>query len=209
MGCIPEGWEVKSFDTLTILDTTSIKPYEQPETLWEHYSIPSYDLSGMPSLDIGSEIKSNKYLVKPGGILSSKLNPKTERTWWPLLIDGKTSICSTEFMQFVPHKELEQGYVYSLIKSEPFQENILKRVTGTTGSRQRAQPKEMAEIGIVDCGESLKMEYIKVANPLFQLIRNNLIQVQSLTKLRETLLPKLISGELRIPDAKKLVEEVL
>ena len=209
MGWIPEGWEVKSFDTLAQLDTTSIKPFEHPKTLWEHYSIPSYDSSGMPSWDKGSEIKSNKYLVKPGAVLSSKLNPKTERTWWPFMIKEKFSICSTEFMQFVPHKHNEQAFIYSLIRSEPFQRNILERVTGTTGSRQRAQPKQIAEIAVTDCGESLRTEYIKVALPLFQSIRNNSIQTQSLTNLRDTLLPKLISGELRIPDAEKLTEEEL
>ena len=37
----------------------------------------------------------------------------------------------------------------------------------------------------------------------------NKVESQTLTKLRDTLLPKLISGELRIPDAEKMVEEAL
>ena len=36
----------------------------------------------------------------------------------------------------------------------------------------------------------------------------NAIQARSLAKLRDTLLPKLISGELRVPDAEKLLEDV-
>ena len=209
MGWIPEGWELKAFDTLAKLDTTSVKPFEQPETVWEHYSIPSYDSTGMPSWDRGNEIKSNKYLVKPGAILSSKLNPETERTWWPFMMDDKTSICSTEFMQFVPHKKEEQAFVYSLIRSDPFQANILERVTGSTGSRQRAQPKQIAEIEVIDCGELLRAEFIKIALPLFQSIRNNSLRVPTLAKLCDTLLPKLISGELRIPEAKQLTKEAL
>ena len=205
---VPEGWELKSFSTLTNLDTTSVKPFEQPETVWEHYSIPSYDSSGMPSRDKGDEIKSNKYRVKAGAILSSKLNPETERTWWPHLMDENASICSTEFMQFVPHQVEEQAFVYSLIRSEPFQANILERVTGSTGSRQRAQPKQVAEIDIIDCDEVLREEYIKVALPLFQLNLNNSLESQSLSSLRDTLLPKLLSGELQIPDAEKLIEAV-
>ena len=209
MGWIPEGWDVKPFDKLAKLDTTSVKPFEQPDTLWEHYSIPSYDSTGMPSWDRGDEIKSNKYLVKPGAVLSSKLNPETERTWWPFMMDEKTSICSTEFMQFVPHKKEEQAFVYSLIRSDPFQANILERVTGSTGSRQRAQPKQIAEIEVIDCGEILRAEFIKIALPLFQSIRNNSLRVRTLTKLRDTLLPQLISGELRIPEAEQLTEEAL
>lgn len=206
MGWIPEGWEVRSFNTLVKLDTTSVKPFEQPETTWEHYSIPSYDSSGMPSLDKGYEIKSNKYLVKQGAILSSKLNPETERTWWPVMMNEEASICSTEFMQFVPRQKGEQAFVYNLIRSEPFQANILERVTGSTGSRQRAQPKQIAEIAFIDCGKLLRSEYIKVALPLFQSIHNNLIQSQSLSHLRDTLLPKFISGEIRIKDAENMIK---
>jgi len=198
LGWIPEGWTLQSFESLATLDTESVKPFEQPSTVWEHYSIPSFDSSGMPSWDRGDEIKSNKYRVKPGAILSSKLNPETERTWWPFMLDGETAICSTEFMQFVPKNLAEQAFVYSLIRSAPFQANILERVTGSTGSRQRAQPKEIAKIGVLDCGEPLRAEFAKVALPLFQSVRNNSLRNQTLTKLRDTLLPKLISGELNI-----------
>ena len=45
--------------------------------------------------------------------------------------------------------------------------------------------------------------------PLFEGITVNIKQSQTLTKLRETLLPKLISGELRIPEAEQLTEEAL
>ena len=209
LGWIPESWEMNSFAKLATLDTTSVKPFQHPETLWEHYSIPSFDSSGIPCWESGSEIKSNKYLVKPGSILTSKLNPETERTWWPFLIHEETSICSTEFMQFVPLRIEEQAFIYSLIRSQPFQDNILERVTGSTGSRQRAQPQQIAEIDVIDCGETLRTMYVAVSKPMFQSTRNNLIQSRELTKLRDTLLPKLISGELRIPDAEKLADAAL
>lgn len=201
LGWIPEGWTLRSFESLATLETESVKPFEQPSTVWEHYSIPSYDSSGMPSWDRGDEIKSNKYRVKPGAVLSSKLNPETERTWWPFMLDAHAAICSTEFMQFVPKNQDEQAFVYSLIRSEPFQANILKRVTGSTGSRQRAQPKEIAKIGILDCGDTLRAEFVKVALPLFQSVRSNSLQNQTLKKLRDTLLPKLISGGVSISNS--------
>jgi type I restriction enzyme S subunit len=39
-------------------------------------------------------------------------------------------------------------------------------------------------------------------------VRNRTLEIEVLTELRNTLLPKLISGELRIPDAEKFLEEV-
>jgi len=44
--------------------------------------------------------------------------------------------------------------------------------------------------------------------PLFMLRIQNELEAKQLASLRDTLLPKLISGELRVPDAEKLVEKV-
>lgn len=45
--------------------------------------------------------------------------------------------------------------------------------------------------------------------PVMDRIKENICQAQTLTQLRDTLLPRLISGQLRLPDAEKAVEEVL
>ena len=44
-------------------------------------------------------------------------------------------------------------------------------------------------------------------NPHFELTIQNELEAQKLASIRDTLLPKLISGELRVPEAEKLVEE--
>ena len=47
-------------------------------------------------------------------------------------------------------------------------------------------------------------------DPMFKTIKmNNTLVNQTLTKLRDTLLPKLISGEVRVKDVEKLVSEAL
>ena len=43
-------------------------------------------------------------------------------------------------------------------------------------------------------------------DPLMKQRINNELQKQTLATLRDTLLPKLISGELRMPDAEKFME---
>ena len=44
---------------------------------------------------------------------------------------------------------------------------------------------------------------------MFERNRSNLMQATILARLRETLLPKLLSGELRVPEADKMLAEVL
>ena len=49
-----------------------------------------------------------------------------------------------------------------------------------------------------DCVESLMLR-----------IRENLMQAKTLATLRDTLLPRLISGQLRLPEAQATAEEAL
>jgi len=53
----------------------------------------------------------------------------------------------------------------------------------------------------------LRDYFSKNYSSILEKIQNNLAQNETLTELRDTLLPKLISGELRIPDAEKFLEE--
>jgi type I restriction enzyme S subunit len=46
----------------------------------------------------------------------------------------------------------------------------------------------------------------RIAQPTFDKIQANEAESYNLAELRDTLLPKLISGQLRVPEAEKLVE---
>ena len=47
------------------------------------------------------------------------------------------------------------------------------------------------------------------ADLIYQRMHSLQLQAQTLTQLRDTLLPRLISGQLRLPEAEALVEEAL
>lgn len=110
--------------------------------------------------------------------------------------DQDAAICSTEFMQFVPNKKTHRPFVAGLITSRPFQAGIMMRVTGSTGSRQRAQPREVAVMEIVLPPAELIDVYSTIASPILKNAAKNISQIITLAELRDTLLPKLLSGEL-------------
>jgi len=41
-------------------------------------------------------------------------------------------------------------------------------------------------------------EYMEISSLIFKKIKNNTIQIQTLSKTRDTLLPKLMSGQIRV-----------
>lgn len=57
--------------------------------------------------------------------------------------------------------------------------------------------------------ESLCIAFEESAFPLMEKVKKNVLEVNTLTSLRDTLLPKLISGELRVPDAEKMVADIV
>lgn len=200
----PEGWEMQPLDQIAALVTSSTAPGKSPEVVFEHYSIPAFDVGGMPAMEVGGSIKSNKYIVDPDSVLVSKLNPQTPRVWLPAVTTDR-AICSTEFMQFVPHDRENRPYLYCLMISEAMQEVVVRHVTGSTGSRQRAQPSQIAKVGILTPCPSVVMAFNQQAGPILKAVGENQRESQSLAQLRDTLLPKLISGELRIADAEKFI----
>ena len=198
LGEIPEGWFLEPFSNIARLDTTSVKPAKEPEKIWEHYSIPAFDDGMSPAFDLGVDIKSNKYRVFPASILVSKLNPHFPRTWLPDVFDSNAAICSTEFMQFVPIKPNQRAFVAGVVKSESFQNGIMMRVTGSTGSRQRAQPKQVAEMEVLLPSEELRNIYSVLIAPQLESQASNIREALNLADVRDTLLPKLLSGELQV-----------
>lgn len=207
LGEIPKGWRIERLNAIAALETRSISPNSHPDKLYYHYSIPAFDVNKMPAYEYGASIKSNKYRVFPNSVLVSKLNPTTPRIWLPALVDG-TAICSTEFMQFIPRLSIRY-YLYELLSSQPVYDEILKRVTGSTGSRQRAQPSQIAVLPILSPSDTLASFFESLVSPIFSRIQEHRNEASSLILIRDSLLPRLISGDLEVKDIDKILEPAI
>ena len=198
LGQIPDGWEVFLLDDVADYQRSSVSPYKQPDTLFEHYSIPAFDKGEQPAADMGSAIKSIKAFVPAGSVLLSKLNPDIPRVWIPNPPSDMKQIASTEFLTFVPRSGIGQGVLYCLFKSVRFRQMLEGMVTGTSRSHQRvpyqALLKSAALSGIPEMFEVFDHT---VASLIARMLANR-SEVQSLAAMRDTLLPKLVSGEVRI-----------
>lgn len=192
---IPKEWIASKLTDVMKLSTTSVKPFNQPNELFEHYSIPAYDEKHLPTFDLGSTIKSNKYKVDNNSILISKLNPTTKRIWYPLNLTNN-AICSTEFLNYIPYESNDRAFCYELINSYLFNNYLLNHVTGSTGSRQRVRPKDTLEFKFAQACEDMLKKFCNLVTPIHDKINTFLLEVQSLQNTRDALLPKLINGEI-------------
>lgn len=123
------------------ISTKALKPQEHAGEIWEHYSIPAFDENHRPVFEPASGIKSNKYQIDSECILISKLNPSTKRIWMPYC-SSNNAVCSTEFIVYRPYLKEYKSFYYAAIDSPRFTDYLLEHVSGSTGSRQRAQSKD-------------------------------------------------------------------
>jgi type I restriction enzyme S subunit len=139
-----------------------------------------------------------------GAVLLSKLNPHIPRVWLPVDA-GPHAVCSTEFLVFVPTAGASREFAYCSFVAVPFQERLRQLVTGTSNSHQRVKPEGVATLSAVVPPGQVLDAFTSVVRPVFERVGRNRLQAQTLATLRDTLLPRLISGQLRLPEAEALV----
>lgn len=175
-----------------------VNPANKPIQLYTHYSLPSFDSGMRPIVEAGSKILSNKYAAQPWTILVSKLNPRFPRIWPIGGRPGENAICSSEFQVFKPKDEKLYGYLYFLLKSNEAKEELSTSASGTSGSHQRVRPADILNLKINLPSTKLAEQYSEFIMPDIKKLMANLEQIHTLETLRDTLLPKLMSGEVRV-----------
>lgn len=135
----------------------------------------------------------------------------------PCLENGKTAfvqclpkdVCawgSTEFIVMRPRAPVPDEYAYLLARDIKFREYAIRNMTGTSG-RQRVQADSVAQFKVASpLDENVWKNFADFVSPVFKNIKANSEASQSLAQLRDTLLPKLISGELQVKDAERIAE---
>lgn len=198
-GSKPDDWTDVSLSEISKISTTVFSPQKNPNVLAEYYSIPAYDESHYPVFEMSDGIKSNKYKLTNNSVIISKLNPETKRIWRPYCLSDN-SICSTEFIVYEPLSSEYRDFVYSVIDSDGFSKFLCSHTTGSTNSRQRATPSVTLNYkAVLPDSETLK-KFCAAVSPMYDMIEKNILESQKLAKIRDSLLPHLMSGELDVSE---------
>lgn len=192
-----------SVSTIATLENRSVNPGRQPLEPFYHYSIPAYDNAQTPAVELGKAILSNKFVVQPNSILVSKLNPVIPRIWRIDENVNQNSVCSTEFQVLKPKDMEHYLFLYCLMKSNDVVSSFAMCATGTSGSHQRIRPEYILEVETPEPDAEKLALFNEVCTPMMEKVKKNQRQIITLQKLRDTLLPKLIRGEVRVKQCRR------
>lgn len=194
---LPSDWRIVTLGEVATISNKSFNPLKEPEILLEHYSIPAFDEARFPVFELSTSIKSNKFIIDVSCFMISKLNPTTKRVWKPYCLTGN-AVCSTEFIVYKAKDQSITDFLYSVIDSGSFSDFMCSHVTGSTGSRQRTTPSDTLSYELILPSEDELAEFQSLVSPMYAQMRINAIENDKLKRLRDSLLPKLMSGEIDV-----------
>jgi type I restriction enzyme, S subunit len=199
LGPIPEGWKCTCLADHVELRRTNVAPEDTPDETFDHYSIPAFDVAGMPVTAPGIEIKSGKYALERACVLLSKLNPRFPRVWRvDPSVSTRRAVCSTEFLVLVATGDWPLPFAYSVVSDPNFGARLVSLAGGTSTSHQRARPNDVMALPIFEPPSQLVSKFSDRVGPILALADNLTNQRVVLRDSRDLLLPRLVSGDIDV-----------
>ena len=197
LGEIPRGWQLAKLGDVATHIRRGVHPDEidatTPYIALEH--MPRHCIA-LSEWGTAGGLGSNKFQFNRGEILFGKLRPYFHKVGIAP-VDG---VCSTDIVVVAPRTESWLGFVLGHVSSTDF---VGFTNSGSTGTKMpRTSWSEMARYAVVMPPEPLAQSFSEQAQPIVYRIIALIHEGRTLATIRDTLLPKLISGELRMDDVR-------
>ena len=206
LGEIPEGWEVKPLDEIAENHSTTFDFSKVDEVVFVNTGdvLEGRFLHKNYSSKVGLPGQAKK-TIKKDDILYSEIRPKNKRFAY-VTEECDDYVVSTKFMIIRSLGYVHPRYLYQILR----QELIIQEFNLIAESRSGTFPQiTFAAIGhtpVVVPTKDMQEVFMAFFAPIIEKIDVAVKEEKSLTELRDTLLPKLLSGELSVKEEKSLTE---
>src|SRR5690554_2042955 len=197
LGEIPEGWSVGHLSELIQFNPRrSLKK----GTLAPYLDMKNVPTSGHLAEDIVlREMNSGTKFIN-GDSLLARITPCLENgktAYVDFLDSDEVGWGSTEYIVMRSQEPYPESLSYFIARNRNFRQHAIQSMTGTSG-RQRANAKALAELPWIIYPQEIAVAFGRIATPYLRLARSHGNESKSLSAIRDSLLPKLLSGELEI-----------
>ncbi|ENG0938908.1 restriction endonuclease subunit S [Salmonella enterica] len=202
LGLIPKNWHIRDFSDIAVLIKNNIKSDDICDDIHyiglehlerKHIFITSYGN--------GSDVSSNKSAFNKGDLLFGKLRPYFHK----VAITPFSGICSTDILVFRAKEKFYKSLMAMYAFTDEFVAYANLRSTGTR--MPRAEAKDLLKYKIILPNKDILEKFELLLEGYWTKGQLNNNENEQLTALRDTLLPKLISGELSLEDLPNLVDQ--
>lgn len=207
-GFIPRGWRL-----VGLTEALDINPRY---SLAKATDAPYLDMASTPTAGhrphhIARRVLGSGVKFKNGDTLLARITPCLENgktAFVDFLGSDEVGWGSTEFIVMRPKPPLPPFYGYLLARHPHFRSFAIRAMTGSSG-RQRVDLRSLGEYQVVLPDAAISRAFGEIIEPLRARMSVASEQNGTLSELRDELLPRLVSGQLRIPEAQEAIEEAL
>ena len=192
LGEIPERWKVGKLGDIADEKRKNVKVEDlNPE-------IPYFGLEHIPRKSISlsewgnaNEVSSNKLIFEKDDVLFGKLRPYFHKVG-VAPIDG---VCSTDIIVISPEEDY-YSFILSIVSSEKFVEYATQTSDGT--KMPRANWKTLVKYPVVIPDKLTSKRYNEIVSAFVDIMHKNIFECKNISQIRDSLLPKLMSGKIRV-----------
>lgn len=208
LGLIPKGWRASTVADALEFNPSRVLSKGAEARYLEMANAPTSGHRPVERVELRAFGSGCKF--RNGDALLAKITPCLENgksAYVDFLDDEETGWGSTEFIVLRAKAVLPSYGAYLLARHVPFRQFAIQAMTGTSG-RQRVELSRLTQFPLtLPPDSSIAHAAEPMLEPLQSRIAANDEQAMSLAELRDALLPRLISGKLRLPEARHRIEE--
>ena len=200
LGAVPNGWQWMPMNVAyEINPTRKLKKGEvAPYLDMAGVQTQGHSVSGVVQREMGS---GTKFIN--GDTLLARITPCLENgktAFVDFLSADTTGWGSTEFVVLRPKDPLPSYHAYLLARHPAFREHAIRSMSGTSG-RQRIQNDVLSQFLVAVPNKPVAKAFSELVMTIQESIREGHQQASTLSELRDTLLPRLISGRVDLQAA--------
>jgi len=195
LGLVPKGWSYVSLkEVVSIFDSKRI-PLAGQDREKRHGQYPYYGAAALMDY-VDDYLFDGVFLLtgEDGSVADAQGYPITQYVWGKIWVNNHAHVLQGKNGVSTEHLML------SLKRT-----NIQPFITGAV--QAKLSQSNMWRIKFMNPPQYVSESFGALLDPLYTQVRHNSEQAETLATLRDTLLPRLISGQLRLPEAEKMIEE--
>ena len=226
IGEVPKGWATCTLDDYTQVVIGGDWGTSEPSATSESRCL-CIRGADIPSLQNGGIGKLPLRYLKSSSLEKRRLAPwdlvieisggsPTQSTGRPVLVTQglverlRLPVIASNFCRIVKLKDAEQApFVYFWLRHLYDADTFLQYENGTTGIKNFAYTLFAARHPLLSPDSRILEAFCLKVSPIIGFQQQMAREADSLASLRDTLLPKLLSGEIRVPEAEQTVEEAI
>ncbi len=198
---------INASDWSTTQFLSELSEINPPRKLSKGEYAPFVEMSNMPtSGSFPSRIDYKEYnggmKFRNGDTIMARITPCLENgkaAYVNFLKENEIGFGSTEYIVLAPKKTISSSFLYFLVRNKEFVDYAVKHMNGSSG-RQRVSGDTIGNYQLPILDRNKLSIFIAIADRTLSKIRQNSFEIINLAKQRDTLLPKLMFGELKIND---------